>query len=351
LVARSIDVVAERLGADRSLGNRRVWVYAVRMLTTLVLLCSAATDAGVAYSALPGVAPVSMDYVAFDESTNELWVPAGNSGRIDVIDGTSGVVRAIENVPTSKQGERVLGPSSASVGEGVVFVGNRADQSVCAFDAKARTKVGCVTVRSMPDGVVWVAPTKEVWVTAPRAKALIIIDAKDPKKLAVVKTLTFDGEPEGYAVDAVHQRFFTNLEDTDATLMIDLATRAVLATWKPGCGEKGPRGVAVDPQHGLTFVACTTGVKALDAKGAIVGSFETGAGVDNIDWVAATRHLFVASAAEARLSVIAVSEQGALTLARSATTSKGCRTVVAAKNERAWLPDSANGRVITIPTP
>ncbi len=321
------------------------------MLSSLLLLCSAAADGGVAFSTLPGTAPVSMDYVAFDEATNALWVPAGNSARIDVLDGASGAVRSIEKQPTLKKGERVMGPSSASVGDGVVFIGNRADQSICAFDAKALTKLGCVTMSSMPDGVVWVAPTKEVWVTAPREKALIIIDAKNVKKLAVVKTLTFDGEPEGYAVDLVHQRFVTNLEDTDATVVIDLATRATLSTWKPGCGDKGPRGVALDPQHELTFVACTNGVKALDAKGAVVGSFDTGAGVDNIDWVSATRHLFVASGAEARLSVIAVDEHGALTLARSAPTSKGCRTVVTAKDERAWLPDSANGRVVRVPAP
>jgi DNA-binding beta-propeller fold protein YncE len=318
-------------------------------MTLLLTLVLAAADAGTTtFITLPGTAPISMDYLAFDEATDRLWVPAGSSGRIDVIDGTTGAVSEIAGQPTVKRGERVAGASSASAGEGVVFVGSRADSSICAFDAKTLAKVGCVTLDASPDGVAWVAPTREVWVTAPRVKQLVIIDAKDPKKLAVVKTVDLPGEPEGYAVDALHSRFVTNLEDADATLSIDLKTRAVHSTWKPGCGEDGPRGVALDPANGLTFVACTNGVRALDATGKTVGSLTTGKGVDNIDWVSATRQLFVASGADATLSIIGVDAKGGLTVNRTVPTSKGCRTVVAAKNGRAWLPDSANARLVVV---
>ncbi len=156
------------------------------------------------------------------------------------------------------------------------------------------------------------------------------------------------GEPEGYAVDAQHGWFVTNLEDGDATLTIDLATREVRSTWKPGCGEAGPRGVAVDPPNGLTFVACTDGVRTLDATGKVVGSLTVGKGVDNIDWSSGSRQLYVASGAEATLAIITVDARGALSRSRTVPTSKGCRTVVAAKNGRAWLPDSANGRIVLV---
>jgi len=41
------------------------------------------------------------------------------------------------------------------VGDGVVFIGNRAGAQVCAFDNKALSKRGCVTLASTPDGLQW----------------------------------------------------------------------------------------------------------------------------------------------------------------------------------------------------
>ena len=40
---------------------------------------------------LPGGTPdgIAMDYIAFDPHTNTVWVPAGNSGRVDVIDAST----------------------------------------------------------------------------------------------------------------------------------------------------------------------------------------------------------------------------------------------------------------------
>jgi hypothetical protein len=76
-----------------------------------------------------GTGDVSMDYIAFDSATNSLWVPGGNTGAIDVVAVAKGKVRQILNLPTAevqaRGGTRVLGPSGISIGQGVVYVGNR----------------------------------------------------------------------------------------------------------------------------------------------------------------------------------------------------------------------------------
>src|SRR5579862_9451211 len=76
-----------------------------------------------------GTGDVSMDYIAFDRATNSLWVPGGNTGAVDVVDVLTGKVRQITNLPTSqvqsRGGTRVLGPTGVSVGDGVVYIGNR----------------------------------------------------------------------------------------------------------------------------------------------------------------------------------------------------------------------------------
>src|SRR5207249_11600100 len=51
------------------------------------------------------------------------------------------------------------------------------DSSVCAVGSES-LKVGpCVKLESMPDGLAYVAATKEVWVTTPRDKSITILDA------------------------------------------------------------------------------------------------------------------------------------------------------------------------------
>src|ERR1700682_6791480 len=119
--------------------------------------------------ALPdnGTGDVSMDYIAFDAATNSLWVPGGNTGAVDVVDVATGKVRQIPNLATSqvqaRGGTRVLGPSAVSIGEGVVYIGNRGGSDVCAFHARTLARVTCGQLDSRPDGVVYVAPTRAVW--------------------------------------------------------------------------------------------------------------------------------------------------------------------------------------------
>ena len=84
---------------------------------------------------------VSMDYLAYDPSTNTVWVPGGNTAAVDVVDAATGMVRQISGLATSqvefRGGTRVLGPTAVSIGNGVVYIGNRGDSSVCAFHARS----------------------------------------------------------------------------------------------------------------------------------------------------------------------------------------------------------------------
>ena len=164
-----------------------------------------------------------MDYIAFDPATNSLWVPGGNTGAVDVVDVATDHVRQIPNLPTSqvqgRGGTRVLGPSGVSIGDGVVYIGNRGGSEVCAFNARSLARVGCAHLDARPDGVAYVAPTKEVWVTTPGEQSIRVLDASTLMQKA---KLTFPGNPEGYAVDAKRGRFYTNLEDKDRTIAVDL---------------------------------------------------------------------------------------------------------------------------------
>jgi hypothetical protein len=285
-------------------------------------------------------AGVGMDYIAYDASTGSLWVPAGNTGTVAVIDTHTGTGRAIEGFKlheVTRDGRKfTAGPSSVSIGEGTAYVGNRGDMSVCAFDAKSLAKGACHVFDGSPDGVAYVAKTHEVWVTTPRDQSIRVLDATT---LAEKAKLTFAGDPEGFAVDNARGRFFTNLEDKDKTAVVDLASRKTVATWEPGCGEEGPRGLRFDAKGGFLIVACTAHVAVMDAAhdGKVLSTLDTGSGVDDMDFVAATRTLYAGAGRAAMLTIAHVDEAGKLSLVARVPTVAGARNPAATERGVVYL--------------
>jgi YVTN family beta-propeller protein len=233
-----------------------------------------------------------------------------------------------------------MGPSSVTVGEGTVYVGNRGDNRIWAIDPKTLEKKGSVELSSTPDGTFWVASTKEVWVTLPRENAIAIVEPS----MKVAGRIAIDS-PEGYAVDAAKGVVYTNQEDKDKTVAIDAKSRKVVSTWDSGCGKAGPRGLAVDPSRGALMVACAaSGVNVLDTKtGARKGHVDVGEGVDNIDYV---RGLLYATAGRSEKAVIAkLRDDLTLEPVKTETVGKGCRVIVATPDGTGYAADSLDGQL------
>ncbi|HEY2325240.1 MAG TPA: hypothetical protein VGJ82_20450 [Thermoanaerobaculia bacterium] len=288
---------------------------------------------------LPGGTPagIAMDYIGFEPATDSIWVP-GNNGTVYVIDAASGKIRQVTGFPTKemtvRDRKRMLGPSSVTFGGGKVYIGNRGDSSVCAVDPKTLERGKCEVLPSMPDGLAYVGATKEVWVTTPRDKSIRILDATTLKQK---ETLTFEGNPEGFAVDAKRHRFYTNLEDKDRTLAIDLTSHKTVATWNPACGEDGPHGLRIDEKAGHLFVACSAKLEVLNAggEGAILSSIDTGNGVDDFDY--AEGMAYVGAARDAKLTIAKVDSSGHLSLVATVPTVAGARNPAVAKNGNVYL--------------
>jgi DNA-binding beta-propeller fold protein YncE len=321
----------------------------VRAMNTLVLALTSIM--------LPGTAPVGMDYLAYDAVNHRVWVPAGNTGNVDVVDTATGKVTPIAGFATiasTRPGRPKMGPSSATIGDGVAWVGNRGDNTVCAFDLRSLEKRFCVQLHAMPDGLQYVSSTHELWVTTPSSSELVIVDvaAKAP---AVTASIKLAGAPEGYAVDVERGVFYTNLEDKDTTVAVDVKTRKPLASWPSGCGGDGPRGIAIDAARKLLFVACTDGAVTQDLAhgGKVLGRVKTGAGVDNIDYAASRKLLYVASRVDGMLAFVDVAASGALSVHATVATANGARNAVVDANGTAYVADSAGGRLIVVkpPTP
>jgi DNA-binding beta-propeller fold protein YncE len=289
---------------------------------------------------------LAMDYIAYDRATGMIWAPVSNTGTVYVVDSKTEDIKKIDGLPTKevdfRGAKRTVGPTAAEVGDHVVYVGDRGDQSVCAFDAISFAKVVCGPLDSTPDGVAYVASTKEVWVTTPRDKSIRILDAKT---LTQKEKLSFDGNPEGFTVDAKRHRFYTNLEDKDRTLGIDLKTHKTVSTWNPGCGQEGPHGLHADATRGQIFVVCDAKLEVFDREGHIASSVDTGDGVDDFAYDPATHTAYVGAAKDAKLTIVSADAKGKLTVVVQVPTEKGARNPVVTKSGTVYLAHSGNANL------
>lgn len=302
---------------------------------------------------LPGASgPASLDFIFYEPLAARVWVPAGSTGSVDVLDVASGAFTRIPGFKTEEREahgkKRVVGPSSGSIGAGFAYIGNRAGSEICPVNLATLQPEPCVSMASSPDGVQYVASAKELWVTLPKDQSIAVLDASSPPLLKLKATLKLDGEPECYALDDVHGAFLTNLEDKGSTLAIDLKTRTVTATWNPGCGSDGPRGIAFDKTRGFVMVACTDHVQLLDPGhgGARLGALATGAGLDAIDYVDGTHLLYAAAGKAQSLKVARVTDAGQLELVAEGATSEGARNAVVDSHGDIYVADSQGGRLL-----
>ncbi len=331
-------------------------------------LVAAPQDSAVNYELkripLPGAAgAVTLDYFTYDHATGKLWVPASNTGRVDVIDDKTDAVTQITGFPTGEierlRRKITVGPTAASIGDGVVYIGNRGDATVCVIDAKRLERGECVPVSSdrvvTPDGVVYVLTTREVWVTLrvkegdnAAAKGLELFDASEPHHLKPKTRIALDGLAEGYAVDNAHGLFYTNVEDTGTTAVIDVRSRKIVAKWNVGSTDL--QGLALDTARKFLFVACGDHVVNIDAAhgGKVLDSIRTGAGLDNIDYSAEKKLLYAAASQSATLTIAEVGNDGKFHLRATVPTAKGARGVVAASDETAYLIDPAEGGILKL---
>jgi DNA-binding beta-propeller fold protein YncE len=299
-----------------------------------------------------------LDLIAYEPKKDRVWIPmtrdVGSVDAFDIASSTFHRVGGLAVVKKDAKGKtRSLGPSSVSIGDGVAYVGNRGTSEVCVVDTATLKLGACAKVPVSPDCVAYVSTSKEVWVTSPDAQSIVVFDASKKDRLTQKHVIKLEGDPEAFAVDDAHGVFYTNFEDKDRTVAIDVKTRAVKATWSPNCGSAGPRGLVLDAARNLLVVACTDHVQVLDPKsdGKNLGKLDTGAGVDIIDFEPASRRVYAASGKAAKLTVALLDDDGSLTVVGTAKTAERARNAVVDGKGNAYLVDPAAPRLLVVPPP
>ena len=258
----------------------------------------------------------------------------------------------MEALPRRRRADRAArewARARPTVGEGVVWIGNRGNNQLSGYDAKTLAPRGVIQLPTMPDGLAYARSTHELWATTPGDKTITItqVDGKIPGPLATIK---LDGSPEGYAVDDGRGLFYTNLEDKDRTLVIDIKTRKVVSNWPAGCGAEGPRGWPSTPPTGGSSspapTACKRSIWRTTEK--FLAGITTGAGVDNPAYDAARRLLYIAAGADSEMVIAHVDDTGVPRKIASVPTAKGARNPVLDARGNVYVEDSSGGRLLVV---
>ncbi len=307
--------------------------------------------------ALPGGPPVGMDYLAFDRATGRLWVPAGNTGNVDVVEIATGKVTTVGGFPTAparRPGRPRMGPSSAAVGDGVVWIGNRANNEHLR---RRRTHPG---PRPLPSPAV---DARRPGLRRRHARGLGHDAARSDDHRR--RRLGQRSRRAGRHQDRRRSRGVRGRRRARHLLHERRGQGSDAGDRRADAGRSWPAGrpAAAPPGHAgwrsTTSGACcsspapTARSRATSAqwRGKEVGRLKTAGGVDNIDYAPKRGLLFVASGLSGTLTVARVGGTGALSAVTSVPTAQGARCVVVAGEGTAYVADSAGGRLIIVPPP
>ena len=205
----------------------------MRSIAVLLLLSSTA-KAGDPIELRDGKGGIGFDDMMYSPVLRKVVVPAGRTGRLDLIDPQTGAVDPISgfsSAPASGEGHGA-GTTSADVGEGYIFASDRNQRVVDIIDLKTKRIVGNAKLADGPDYVRWVAPLGEVWVTEPRGKSIEYFRFTNGKLTRLGAIDVSDG-PESLVVDVERGRAYTHTWH-DHSMAIDLKSHRIVATWTTG---------------------------------------------------------------------------------------------------------------------
>ena len=316
---------------------------------------STTTPSTVALSLPDGNEGIGFDDLRFDPTLGKLLIPAGRTGKVDLVDPSTQAVTPIAGFSTQPgfKGGHEDGPTSADAGRGLIFTTDRTTRRLDAIDPPAHTIVATAALASSPDYVRYVAPTRELWLTEPDREQIDVFGLSNdtPPTLVHQATIAVKGGPESLIIDPQRGRAYTHLWN-GATVAIDLKSRTQVARWPNGCD--GSRGIALDAAHGWLFAGCAEGkavVLDVDHNGQQLASLAVGAGVDVIDYNPTLAHLYLPGASSATMAIVGVSAEGVLSLLGTVATAPDAHCVVADNQRHAWVCDPNHGQLLQVTDP
>lgn len=301
---------------------------------------------------LPAASPgIGFDDLQFGRTTRKILAPAGRSGNLDLVNVDTEEITTISGFSTSADyaSGHDFGTTSAVEGRsGTILATDRTTDQLHVVDVASKTLIASAALAAHPDYVRWVDGAAEAWLTEPDAGQIEIlsVSAGSNPNLTQTATIPVAGGPESLVIDVTRGRAYTS-SFVGTTYAIDLASHAIVETWKNGCTLS--LGLALDEPRGFAFVGCPEGkIVVLDVAhgGTTLSTTTAGGGIDIVAYGGSTGHLYVPSPNDKTLTIFGVSSDATLTTLGIV---EGAGAGVAADDRaQAWVTDPTNGALIRI---
>lgn len=254
------------------------------------------------------------DYATFDPVHRRLFVSRGNG--VFKLDVATGLMDP-QVIPGSEGRGVIVLPGGNAV------LADMAGYSVAIlFDAADGHVRKMFSLRQSPDAAVWEPVGKRVWVIGGHGEVYLL----DPATLEQTALIDL-GEPLEFAATDGRGRVFVNGSESASVIAIDAASHQVIGRWKmKGCKE--PTGMAYAAAADVVLSVCANKMlEVLDARtGRQLESVPVGEGADAVIYDDVTQQVFVPSAVDGLLTVLAISSSRDVRVLEQDPTQVGTRT-------------------------
>lgn len=226
------------------------------------------------------------DFMSSDVAMGRLFAAHPGAKALTVLDLATNQVRSI---PTGQ-----VNCAVADEAQGKVFAAG-ADGKVVVLDRKTLAMVAEIALTGPGDAIALDTKRERLYVDHDDGAEAWIINTRTN---AIVGTVALPGVPEYLLYDPASDRLFQNIKDKDVVVVIDPATKEVVASY-PTAPLKSPHGLAINPQSHRLFVAGDGKVAVLDSRdGHLITSLDITPGyVDQIAFDPKSQRLYCACGA------------------------------------------------------
>ena len=232
------------------------------------------------------------DHADIHHPTDRLYVAHTSNDSIDVIDCARD--RYIESIP----GLMAVAGALVSETRDLVFTSNRGENTVSVFAPGDERNAFKIAVGVKPNGLAF-DPSRGLLIAAnvgdpsiPDSYSVSVVDLGRRERIAEVKV---PGRTRWAIYDAAREVFFVNIASPARIVVIDARDPIKVAT-EYEVPAAGPHGLDLDPAEGRLFCACDGGALfAIDAaSGRVLGDVALSGAPDVIFLHPQSAHLYVA---------------------------------------------------------
>lgn len=278
------------------------------------------------------------DYQSYDPTRHLLFIAHLGDSAVTVVDTRSDKV--VANIPGLKQVHGVV----AIPGQGRVYATATGAQQVVAIDEEHFGIVATVPGGNYPDGMAYAPPVHKLYVSD-KTGAAVVIDVNTHRPIGKI---ALGSEVGNVQYDPGTEHVFANVQSARELVEIDPATDRIVGRY-PLPGAQGNHGLLIEPNRRLAFIACEDNAKllVLDLRTkAVVASYSVGSSPDVLAFDPGLSTLYVASESGV-VSMFEVADGEVRKLGEGHVAARAHSIAVAPESHRVYLPlENVDGRPV-----